>query len=86
MGNKFCYESHAQATEQCLDVTSAGGIELYEWNTYTLSRTTLLGKSTVVVQVNGSDAATLSDATSNLRIWEEVDFVFGAAYKQNAHL
>lgn len=50
MGNKFCYESHAQATEQCLDVTN---IALYEWNTYTLSRTTLLGKTTVTVDING---------------------------------
>lgn len=69
------------AAKQCLG-TMTFTIDLYEWNTYTITRTTDQGKSDLSLAMNGNSVTTMTDVTSSLRIYEDVDFVFGAQTKE----
>jgi len=70
------------AAKQCLGANTFT-IDLFEWNTYTLTRTTVQGKTSLTLAMNGNSIATMSDLTSSLRIYDDVDFVFGAQTKEH---
>jgi len=74
----LCYESHAQAEEHCIHAH----FELYEWHTYRVARSVYEGFASYDVQIDGvagGEWTSSSDDLSNLRIYPEVDFTFGAS-------
>lgn len=69
-----CWESHAAHEDQCVHVD----LPLYEWHEYKFERTTNEGEVNIEAYVDGSSTGALSDQPSILRIYPEVDFIFGA--------
>lgn len=74
-----CYESHAQAEYQCLHAT----IEQFVWHRYVIARLVEEGVASFYIEIDGEAEDSEIKEPSILRIYEEVDFIFGASTDYN---
>jgi len=79
-GNSVCWESTHGQMKECLSV----GFEMFEWNQYSFTMETWRGVTSYAASVNGAAVASSDNNQSIMRIFDEVDFTFGAGVKHGA--